>query len=94
MNMKKMLFSSVLALALLVTAAPAFASEGNVSSATSSSTAGITSNVTVQKIETRYIYRSVNQFASSFVEGGVTWYLKGVTYEHNQYVARYEGHVS
>lgn len=93
MNMKKTLFGSVLSLALLVTAAPAFASEGNVSSA-SSSTAGFTSNVTIQKIETRYIYRSVNQFASSFVEGGVTWYLKGVTYEHNRYVARYEGHVS
>ncbi|MNC58321.1 hypothetical protein D3C75_1080430 [compost metagenome] len=91
MNMKKTLFSSVLSLALLVSAAPAFASEGNVSVSAKPSSASVSSDVTIQSIVYRYVYNSVNQFANSFADGGIMWYLKAITYSNGQYIGHYEG---
>lgn len=94
MNMKKTLFSSVLSLLLLVSAAPAFASEANVSVNPSASQINSEkSDVTIQSIYYRYVYNSVNKFANSFTEDGITWYLKAITYSNGQYIGHYQANI-
>lgn len=94
MNMKKTLFSSVLSLSLLVSAAPAFASESSVSVKPSPiQVQSEKSDVTTQAIYYRYIYNSVNQFANSFTEDGITWYLKAITYSNGQYIGHYQANI-
>ncbi|MGE7917968.1 LCI fold-containing protein [Viridibacillus sp. NPDC093762] len=90
MNGKKILFSSVLSLSLLVpvvSAAPAFAStENTVSSSTQS-------DASTRGIITRDIPKKENNFANSFTESGVTWYLKGISYSNGWYIGHYEANV-
>ncbi|MEB2281059.1 antimicrobial peptide LCI [Lysinibacillus xylanilyticus] len=87
MNGKKILISSALSLSLLmpvVSASPAFAStENTVSSSTQS-------DASTRGIITRDIPKKENIFANFFIENGVTWYLKGITYSGGWYIGHYE----
>jgi uncharacterized membrane protein len=94
MDIKKTLVSSVLSLSLLVSAAPAFASEANVDVNPSSTQVNLEkSDVTIQSIYYRYVYNSVNKFANSFTEDGITWYLKAITYSNGQYIGHYQANI-
>ncbi|MFC9777902.1 LCI fold-containing protein [Paenibacillus chitinolyticus] len=85
MNFKKVATSSVLALSLLVSAAPAFAS--TVAPNT------VASSVTPKAIIKRDVVKTENLFANSFTENGITWYLKGITYSGGYYIGHYEANV-
>jgi hypothetical protein len=87
MNAKKILVSSSLALSLLVTAIPAFASTGNTSSPSSQSA------VSPQALVDNYIYKTENVFANSYTENGITWYLKGITYSSGYYIGHYQANI-
>ncbi|MNJ51628.1 hypothetical protein D3C77_469380 [compost metagenome] len=87
--MKKILFSSVLSLALLASAAPAFASEAQVAPAATS----VKTDISVQAIISRTVTNTINQFASSFTENGITWYLKGISYSGGLYYGHYQANV-
>ncbi|MFE6796739.1 LCI fold-containing protein [Paenibacillus chitinolyticus] len=85
MNFKKVATSSVLALSLLVSAAPAFASTVAPNA--------VASSVTPKAIIKRDVVKTENLFANSFTENGITWYLKGITYSGGYYIGHYEANV-
>lgn len=85
MNFKKVATSSVLALSLLVSAAPAFASTVAPNA--------VASSVTPKAIIKRDVVKTENVFASSFTENGITWYLKSISYSGGYYIGHYEANV-
>ncbi|MFS0840062.1 LCI fold-containing protein [Paenibacillus sp. 1P03SA] len=85
MNFKKVATSSVLALSLLVSAAPAFASTVAPNA--------VASSVTPKAIIKRDVVKTENVFANSFTENGITWYLKSISYSGGYYIGHYEANV-
>ncbi|MGG0822993.1 LCI fold-containing protein [Paenibacillus turicensis] len=89
MNVKKILFSSVLTLSMMVSAAPAFASEGQAAPTNSV----VRAEISPQAIINRTVPNTVNVFANSFTENGVTWYLKGISYSGGMYYGHYQANI-
>ncbi|MDM5298637.1 antimicrobial peptide LCI [Bacillus pumilus] len=87
MKLVKVLTGSALSLALLFSAAPAFATSTN----TNAEDVRVTSDVKAQ-LYTRDVPSSTGIFANSFEDGGIKWYLKSITRNSDgTWTGHYEG---
>lgn len=91
MKLKKVLTGSALSLALLVSAAPAFAASPNSSPINSTQTE-FSTQATKDSFTQDFLHRW--DIPNTTVKGGVTYYLKSVDIVQGFYRATYEGWIN